>query len=103
MVARTPLHCRELPPCGYNAQDQLAADPHRQPDKALANVLRRLCEERQISAEGLAQQAALNVPANARIEAAVSAPGWSTVERIAQALGVNVEELGPLKEAEDRK
>jgi transcriptional regulator with XRE-family HTH domain len=60
-------------------------------------------EERQISAEALAQQAALTVSAHARIEAAVSAPGWSTVERIAQALGVSVDVLGRLKEAQDRK
>ena len=77
--------------------------PRSQPDRALANVLRRLREERQLSADAVAEKSRLTVNAYVRIEAAASSPGWSTVERIAQALGVSMQELGKLKEAEDRK
>lgn len=77
--------------------------PRSQPDRALATVLRQLRERRGLPAERLAHEAGLTVSAYLRIEGAVSAPGWSTVRRIAEALGLTLEELGRLVEAEARK
>jgi transcriptional regulator with XRE-family HTH domain len=74
--------------------------PRSQPDRALGSVLRQLREQNGLSAEKLAQEASLTVSAYLRIEAAVSAPGWSTVRRIAEALDVSMAELGRMVEAE---
>jgi transcriptional regulator with XRE-family HTH domain len=75
--------------------------PRSQPDKALATVLRRLRDDRDLSAETVAHDASLTVAAYVRIEAGVSAPGWSTVRRIAEALEVSMAELGEMVEAEN--
>lgn len=74
--------------------------PRSQPDRALAAVLRRLREQRGMTAEALAHESSLTISAYLRIEAAVSAPGWWTIRRIAEALGVSMQELGRLVEAE---
>jgi transcriptional regulator with XRE-family HTH domain len=66
-------------------------------------VIRRLREERSLSSEELAELSRLTVVAYLRIEGGVSAPGWSTVRRIAEALGVSLRDLGELVEAEDQK
>jgi transcriptional regulator with XRE-family HTH domain len=74
--------------------------PRSQPDKALAAVLRRRRDERGLTAEAVAQDASLTLSAYLRIEAAASAPGWSTVKRIAEALDLSLAELVALVEAE---
>ena len=76
--------------------------PRSQPDRALASVLHRLREQRELKVEALAHDSSLTVSAYLRIEGAVSAPGWSTVRRIAEALGVSLVELAQAVEAEER-
>jgi transcriptional regulator with XRE-family HTH domain len=80
-----------------------AITPRSVPDKELAAVLRRLRLERDLSQEQLAHSAFLTTSGYVRIEAATAAPGWSTVRRIAEALGVSMGELGALVEAESLK
>lgn len=64
-----------------------------QPDQSLAVVLKRLREERDITQEQLAFNAGITASALSRIERGVNTPGWTTVERIAKALGVSLVEL----------
>jgi transcriptional regulator with XRE-family HTH domain len=75
--------------------------PRSQPDEALNKVLERLRTQRGLSREMLAHEAGITVSAYARIETGVTAPGWSTVRRIAEALEVSLAELGELVEAEN--
>jgi transcriptional regulator with XRE-family HTH domain len=63
------------------------------PDLALAAALRRMREERSITREALAFRAGLTAGALARIELAQAVPRWTTVRRIAEALGVDMVEL----------
>jgi hypothetical protein len=70
-------------------------------DKVLAFV--RVRGRGKASGVEVEADARLTVTAYVNIEAAVGSPGWSTVERIAGALGVSMEQLGKLKKAEDRK
>ncbi len=62
-------------------------------------VLKRLREERDITQEQLAFDARLTVSALSRIERGLNDPGWTTVERIANALGVSLVELAADVEA----
>jgi transcriptional regulator with XRE-family HTH domain len=64
-----------------------------QPNQVLAAVLKRLREERDITQEQLAFDARLTVSALSRIERGLNDPGWTTVERIATALGVSLVDL----------
>jgi transcriptional regulator with XRE-family HTH domain len=64
-----------------------------QPNQVLAVVLKRLREERDITQEQLAFDARLTVSALSRIERGLNDPGWTTVERIANALGVSLADL----------
>ena len=66
---------------------------YEQPDPALAALLKRLREDRKITQEQLAFDAGITVSALSRIERGLNSPGWSTVRRIADALGVSLEEL----------
>jgi len=70
------------------------------PDLALAVVLKRLREERQITQEALAYNAGLSVGTLGRIEVGRTAPSWDSVRRIIDALGVSLSELAKAVEAE---
>lgn len=65
-----------------------------QADAALAATLRRMRLERGDTQEDLAHRAGLTVAAFARIERGHANPTWTTVRRIADALGVSLEALG---------
>jgi transcriptional regulator with XRE-family HTH domain len=64
------------------------------PDPALAAALRRLREDRDLTQEALAYRAGITAGSYARIELGQSVPGWDTVRRVADALGVTLAELG---------
>jgi transcriptional regulator with XRE-family HTH domain len=66
---------------------------HYQPDQDLAALLKQLREERDITQEQLAFDAGITVSALSRIERGLNSPGWTTVRRIADALGVSLSEL----------
>ena len=77
-----------------------ASVPRSTADQSLMRVLSRLREERGLSQEQLAHAAGLTGSAYNRIEAGKSSPGWSTVRRLAEALGVSMADLGAMVEAE---
>jgi transcriptional regulator with XRE-family HTH domain len=64
-----------------------------QPDAALAALLKRLRKEREITQEQLAFDAGITASALSRIERGLNDPGWTTVNRIASALGISLVEL----------
>jgi transcriptional regulator with XRE-family HTH domain len=64
-----------------------------QSDPDLAALLKQLREERDITQEQLAFDAGITVSALSRIERGLNSPGWTTVRRIADALGVSLSEL----------
>jgi transcriptional regulator with XRE-family HTH domain len=64
------------------------------PDPRLAGAIRALREHAGVSQETIAHRAGLTVSAYARIERGGANPTWTTVTRIAQALGVTLAELG---------
>lgn len=61
-----------------------------QPDLALASVVKRLREERNTSQEQLAFAAGITASALSRIERGLNNPGWTTVKRLASALGMTM-------------
>lgn len=63
-------------------------------DPDLAQVLRELRQAENRSQEALAHDAGLTVTSLGRIERASVNPSWTTVRRIADALGVSLAELG---------
>jgi transcriptional regulator with XRE-family HTH domain len=63
------------------------------PDPALGAVLRRVRESQGLTQEGVAYRAGLTAGSYARIELAQASPAWSTVRRIARALGVSLVEI----------
>jgi transcriptional regulator with XRE-family HTH domain len=65
-----------------------------QADAALAKTVRRLRRERGETQEDLAHRAGLTVAAFARIERGNANPTWTTVRRIAEALGLTLASLG---------
>ena len=64
-----------------------------QADPALAALLKRLREERDITQEQLAFDAGITTSALSRIERGLNSPGWLTVKRIAEALELSLGEL----------
>lgn len=64
------------------------------PDLLLAATLKRLREERHVSQERLAKRAGITVSALSKVECGHNNPSWTTVTRIADALGVSLAELG---------
>jgi transcriptional regulator with XRE-family HTH domain len=64
-----------------------------QPDPDLAELLKRLREERSITQEQLAFDAGITVSALSRIERGLNSPGWTTVQRLANALDISMSEL----------
>jgi transcriptional regulator with XRE-family HTH domain len=79
-----------------------ATVPRSQADRQLAATLRRLREERELSRETVAGAAGITLGSYLRIEGGKSSPGWGTVRRLAEALGVSLEELGRRVEAEGK-
>lgn len=67
--------------------------PPDKPDLALAAVVRHLRLDLGLTQEELAFEADLTISAMARIERGKSTPAWTTVKRIAVALGVTVHDL----------
>jgi transcriptional regulator with XRE-family HTH domain len=63
------------------------------PDHALAAVLKRLREQRQMTQEAVAWHAGIAVATLQKIENAQAAPSWDSVRRIIEALGVSLTEL----------
>jgi transcriptional regulator with XRE-family HTH domain len=66
---------------------------HEQPDAALAELLKQLREDREITQEELAFEAGITASALSRIERGINNPGWMTVRRIAEALDVTLVQL----------
>jgi transcriptional regulator with XRE-family HTH domain len=64
-----------------------------QPDQDLAELLKRLREERDVTQEQLAFDAGITASALSRIERGLNSPGWTTVKRILAALDVTLKEL----------
>ncbi len=64
-----------------------------EPDLVLAALLKRLREERNITQEQLAYDAGLTVSALSRIERGLNGPRWTSVTRLATALGITLAEL----------
>ncbi|HEY1833119.1 MAG TPA: helix-turn-helix transcriptional regulator [Solirubrobacteraceae bacterium] len=63
------------------------------PDLDLARTLRRLREERSLTQEQLAFEAGITSSGLSRIERGLNDPGWTTVRRLAGALGIGLGEL----------
>lgn len=70
-----------------------------QVDRALAETIRRLREERDIAQEELAYMAGISTGSLSRIERGQASPAWTTVGRIAEALDVSVAELAEAVES----
>jgi transcriptional regulator with XRE-family HTH domain len=70
-----------------------------QPDKSLADTLRTLRLERDLTQEDLAHRAGLTVAALARIERGQANPTWTTIRRLAVALEISLAALGGAVEA----
>jgi transcriptional regulator with XRE-family HTH domain len=66
---------------------------HEQPDAVLAQLIKQLREDREITQEQLAFEAGITASALSRIERGNNNPGWMTVRRIADALGVTLVQL----------
>jgi transcriptional regulator with XRE-family HTH domain len=69
------------------------SEVHEQPDPVLAAVLKQLREERDVTQEELAYEAGITVSSLSRIERGLTSPGWITVGKITQALGISLAEL----------
>jgi transcriptional regulator with XRE-family HTH domain len=71
-------------------------------DPALGAAVRRLREERGLTMEALATRAGVTISTISQLERAKSEPGWMTVRRVAEALGVTLAEFGEAVEHEGR-
>lgn len=69
-------------------------------DPALGAAVRRLREDRGLSMEALAYRAGITLNTITRLELAQSEPGWMTVRKVADALGVSLAELAAAIDAE---
>lgn len=72
--------------------------PLEGPSPALATTIRHLREERGITQEDLAHKAGITTGTLSKIERGLANPSWTTVERIAGALGTNVARLAAAAE-----
>jgi transcriptional regulator with XRE-family HTH domain len=63
---------------------------HEPPDLVLAELLKQLREDREITQEQLAFEAGITASALSRIERGINNPGWTTVRRLAEALDVTL-------------
>lgn len=73
--------------------------PREPGDLKLAAVLRELREDRELTHEELAWEAGISPGTVSRLEAGQTNPSWTTVCRLAEALGISLGELGRLVEA----
>lgn len=67
--------------------------PLEGPSRALAAAIRQLREDRGITQEDLAHGAGITTGTLSKIERGLANPSWTTVERIAGALGTSVARL----------
>ncbi len=72
--------------------------PLEGPSRALASAIRELREDRGITQEDLAHEAGITTGTLSKIERCLANPSWTTVERIAGALGTNVARLATAAE-----
>jgi transcriptional regulator with XRE-family HTH domain len=70
------------------------------PDPVLAVVLVRLRTERGLSPDDLVDRTGMAPATYRAIEGSLTAPAWTTVRSIADALGVSMGELGAAVDAE---
>ncbi|HXM87790.1 MAG TPA: helix-turn-helix transcriptional regulator [Solirubrobacteraceae bacterium] len=75
---------------------------HDEPDLALADMLKQLREDREITQEQLAFEAGITASALSRIERGVNNPGWMTVRRLTEALNVTLVQLAKAIESDVR-
>ncbi len=75
---------------------------HDQPDFVLAELLKQLREDREITQEQLAFDAGLTASALSRIERGINSPGWMTVRRLAEALDVSLADIAADVEGDSR-
>jgi len=73
--------------------------PSESADQALAAAIRRRREAQATSQETVAYQAGITVGTIGLIERGATNPTWTTVKRIAEALGLTVSELAASAEA----
>ncbi|HEX4114358.1 MAG TPA: helix-turn-helix transcriptional regulator [Solirubrobacteraceae bacterium] len=71
-------------------------------DPALSAAVRRLRTERGLTIEALATSAGVSINTISQLERAKAEPGWMTVRRVAEALGISLAELGEAVEREGR-
>ena len=64
------------------------------PDPALAQAVKALRLERDMTQEDVSHAAGMTIGAFGRLERAEVAPAWPTVRAVARALGVSMQELG---------
>ena len=72
--------------------------PPADPQKGLAKAIRMLRRKAELSQEDLATRAELHPSYLARIESGFEDPTWGDMRRVAQALGVSMEDLSELAE-----
>lgn len=63
-------------------------------DPALGAAVRKLRTERGLTIEALAIRAGVTISTISQLERAKSEPGWMTVRRVAEALGLSLAEFG---------
>ncbi len=80
------------------AWDFCGVSPLEGPSHALATAIRQLREDRGITQEDLAHDAGITTGTLSKIERCLANPSWTTVERIARALGTNVARLAAAAE-----
>lgn len=73
-------------------------DRSDRPQKALGSAIRHLRDEDGVTQEALASKAEVTTGLIGLIERGEGNPTWSTVRRIADALGVSIGELATLSE-----
>jgi transcriptional regulator with XRE-family HTH domain len=73
---------------------------HEEPDPVLATLIKALREERQVTQEQLAFDAGITASALSRIERGINNPGWTTIRKLADALGVSLEQIAVEVEAD---
>lgn len=73
--------------------------PLEGPSRALAMVIRQLREDRGVTQEDLAHEAGITTGTLSKIERGLANPSWTTVERIARALGTSVARLAASAES----
>lgn len=90
---------------GFEILESMSLPPPRQPpedpDPNLGEAIRALREQRSISRAELAARSGVDETAVAAIEAGTTDPNWATVEALAGALGVSMEQLATAVVARD--